>query len=477
MKHIAVVGAGVAGLAVSARLAAKGYRVTVFEQNDFIGGKCSTINMGDFKFDRGPSLFTKPEYLNEVFESCGERMEDFFEFALYPKHCKYSWSDGTMLEGKSEDFASNIKKVFGVELDIFLARNSDKFRNTEEIFLNRSLHRLKSYLFRGIAKSLLYMPRLNVFQNLHQYHEKNLKSPKLVQLFDRFATYNGSNPYQASAVLSLISSLEIDDGVYFPTKGMGSITNSLYNLGIEKGVEYRFSEKVEKINLGNSKVQSIDTQKGKYVFDDLVWSNDVKFCYDLLGEAKPKLQNNLSSSGGVFYWGLAKEYPQVDLHNIIFSNNYREEFNKLFGNDFSNDLTVYIHKASSVVEGMAPKGKEGWFVMVNLPPRLISDDEINKIRGFVQSRISKYLGEDISKQIICEEKMFPQDIERITGAFAGALYGQNSNFWHSSLTRHSNFHKSLKNLKFCGGTVHPGGGVPLSLKSAKIVADSYEALA
>ena len=82
----------------------------------------------------------------------------------------------------------------------------------------------------------------------------------------------------------------------------------------------------------------------------------------------------------------------------------------------------------------------------------------------------------MSKSIVCEEKMFPQDIEKITGAYSGALYGQSSNYWHSSLTRHSNFHKSISNLKFCGGTVHPGGGVPLSLKSAKIVADSYEAL-
>lgn len=474
MRKVAVVGSGVAGLSVAARLAHKGYDVKVYEKNSFVGGKCSTVQLGDFRFDRGPSLFTMPHYLEEVFSACGEKMSDFFEYHECDTHCQYFWEDGTVLKGKNKDFNNNVKSVFGVDISKFRSDNLKKFERTEEIFLNRSLHKASSYLFGGIFKSIAYLPKLGVFEKLDKHHQAKLKNPKLVQLFDRFATYNGSNPYETNAVMSLISSLELDYGTFFPKNGMSDITNSLYQLALKNGVQFKFEESVTSVQLTKNKVTSISTSKGEYQIDELVWASDVKTCYDLLAEPNENLSQGLSSSGGVFYWALDKVFDNIDLHNIIFSKNYRKEFDELFSDLVADDLTIYIHKASHMVDNMAPQGKEGWFIMVNVPSRDITEVEYTMIRAFVIERIKKVLGLDVESHILDETKMFPQDIESITGAFSGALYGKSSNEWHSSISRHPNFHKKIKNLKFCGGTVHPGGGIPLSLKSAKIVSEFYE---
>jgi phytoene dehydrogenase-like protein len=81
------------------------------------------------------------------------------------------------------------------------------------------------------------------------------------------------------------------------------------------------------------------------------------------------------------------------------------------------------------------------------------------------------LGTNISALIEEEIIMDPRTIDSKTLSHLGALYGTSSNNKMAAFMRHPNFSFHIKNLYFCGGSVHPGGGVPLCLLSGKIVSE------
>ena len=89
IMHIIVTGAGIAGIAAAIRLRAAGHTVEVFEANDYPGGKLSAFTLDGYRFDAGPSLFTMPQYVDELFDLCGERAADHFRYQRVPDVCHY----------------------------------------------------------------------------------------------------------------------------------------------------------------------------------------------------------------------------------------------------------------------------------------------------------------------------------------------------------------------------------------------------
>jgi diapolycopene oxygenase len=214
-------------------------------------------------------------------------------------------------------------------------------------------------------------------------------------------------------------------------------------------------------------------------YSDVVVSNiDVYYTYRyLLNEevkARRLLKEERSSSAVIFYWGINKTFPELHLHNILFSKDYEREFEQIFSSkNISEDPTVYINITSKMEPGQAPAGKENWFVMVNAPANQKQDwvDLKKKCRQAVIKKLNRMLGADLEPLIEIEETLDPVKIEQQTGSFQGALYGASSNSRLAAFIRHPNFSPEIKGLFFAGGTVHPGGGIPLCLKSAKLVSD------
>ena len=186
--------------------------------------------------------------------------------------------------------------------------------------------------------------------------------------------------------------------------------------------------------------------------------------------AKPK-KNERSSSAIIFYWGINGVFNQLQLHNILFSNNYKEEFNAIKNGGVSDDPTVYINITSKKILSDAPNGKENWFVMINTPHNSgqFTKEYLSIIRKKIIKKINRMLAIDVEKLIAFEEVVDPSVIEKETLSFSGALYGTSSNTKSAAFFRHPNFSKKIQGLYFCGGSVHPGGGIPLALSSAKIV--------
>lgn len=478
-----VIGAGIGGIATAIRLAVKGHKVKVFEANAYPGGKLSEIKSQGFRFDAGPSLFTMPQYVDELFILAGENPKDYFGYHKLESVCNYFYEDGTRINAwaDSDRFAKEIAEKTtdsATSVKNFLENSEKIYDITNHVFLERSLHKVKTYLNTETLKSLLQIGKIDSMRSMNKANESYFTDPKTIQLFNRYATYNGSNPYQAPATLNVIPHLEYHHGAYFPAGGMKNIANSLVKLAEDLGVEFTYNSTVDEIVLQHNQVTGVLHNKQFEPAEIVVSNMDVWFTYKKLlpGIAAPNktLNQQRSSSALIFYWGIEGVFDDLDLHNIFFSKDYKAEFDAIWKqNSISEDPTVYLNISSKISKSDAPAGCENWFVMINVPANTGQnwDHLIDKARADILNKLSRILGRDISLLIKCEEILDPRTIESRTSSYQGSLYGTSSNNMFAAFLRHPNFTSKVKGLYFSGGSVHPGGGIPLALLSAKIVSD------
>lgn len=484
-KKCLIIGAGIAGIATAIRLAVKGYEVEVFEANAQAGGKLSEFNKDGFRFDAGPSLFTMPQYVDELFKLAGKHPGDYFQYQKLRVNCNYFYEDGTRIKAFASQrrLVHEIAKKTGESPDAIRKHmeNSRKIYGiTNPVFLQQSLHRLKTWFSFKTLWSLLQIFRIDAFRSMHKANKNFFKEGRMVQYFDRYATYNGSNPYRAPATLNVIPHLEQEFGAFFPVGGMYSITASLVDLAQSLGVKFHYNAPVQEIILNKNKASGLKVNDSIINADMIISNADVWFTYKkLLGNyprlhPKKTLRQQRSSSALVFYWGINKRFESTGLHNVFFSDDYRKEFDYLWRKGTIYDApTIYLHISSKQQTTDAPEGCENWFVMVNAPADNGQRWEqiISSTRQNILQKLSRHFEKDIGKLIISESVMDPRLIGQNTSSYKGSIYGSSSNNAMSAFVRHANRSRKISNMYFCGGSVHPGGGIPLALLSAKIVAD------
>lgn len=484
-KKAIVIGAGIAGIASAIRLAAKGYTVEVFEANAAPGGKLAEIHQNNFRFDAGPSLLTLPHYIDELFKLAGKDPAQYFQYQKLEVTCKYFYEDGTKLTAYAdrEQFEKEISTHTNepvTSLEKQYVNSQTIYDLTNPVFLQKPFGGFKSFFTKQGFKTLLNIRKLDAGRTMHQANQRLFKDARMVQFFDRYATYNGSNPYAAPATLNVIPHLEQHDGAYFPNEGMYSIVTSLVKLAVELGVKFRYKSPVDEIVLNGNRATGIKIN-GEVITADVVVSNmDIWFTYKKLlkdrADLHPQktLQQERSSSALVFYWGISKKFAKLDLHNIFFSADYQAEFDHIWKQKtIYHDPTVYINITSKLKLKDAPPGCENWFVMINVPANTGQDWDnlIKEARKNILAKLSSRLNENIGKIIVSETILDPRDIETKTSSYQGSIYGTSSNSKYAAFMRHANQSAKIKNLYFCGGSVHPGGGIPLCLLSAKIVSE------
>lgn len=480
-KKTVVIGAGIGGMATAIRLASKGHDVEVYEKNEVAGGKMYSIEKQGYRFDAGPSLFTQPANIEALFDLAGEQISDHFTYESVPIANRYFFENGKKINAYTEAslFAHEMETQVGEPAEHiinYLKESERVYDKVGTIFLNHSLHRRATWLHPRILDAMRTIRLPYLFKTLDGFNRAAFSTPEAVQLFNRFATYNGSNPYSAPGMLSLIPHLEQNQGTFYPHGGMVSIPNALVSLAKKKGVKFMLNTPVEKIDVQNGRAKGIWVQ-GEFVPADVVVSNvDAYYTYKrLLGDsagAQKILRNERSSSAFIFYWGINRTFNDLHLHNIFFTKDYQKEFDHLFRlKKYYDDPTVYINITSKMEQGQAPVGKENWFVMVNAPAVVDADwaTVTDTLRSCVIEKLNRMLGVDLKAYIEVEEVLSPADIQHKTDSYLGSLYGTSSNSKWAAFLRHANFTSKIDNLYFTGGSVHPGGGIPLCLQSANIV--------
>ncbi|MDX1350633.1 MAG: 1-hydroxycarotenoid 3,4-desaturase CrtD, partial [Putridiphycobacter sp.] len=462
-------------------LAAKNYKVTLYEKNNYVGGKLAEFSEKGYRFDMGPSLFTMPEYFEDLFQAANRNLKDYLTYKKLDKSCTYFFADGksfTFYADKNR-FLKEAREQLSLDgqpvLD-YLKASKKMYEGAGKLFIENSLHKTGTYFSRQALKSLSTLLNPINLQSLDFRNRQKLKAAKWIQLFNRYATYNGSSPYKTPAMMAIIPHLEHNIGTFFPEQGMYGLIKAMEDLAIELKVDIQKGQEVSQLLYSDHRISAVKVNNKTITADVFISNMDIALVYKKLLRDSVKYEEEQvkerSSSGLVFYWGIKKTFPELALHNIIFSENYKKEFTSIFEYlELPADPTIYINISSKEAPQDAPDNCENWFVMINTPAGVdISKSQIKEVRNTIVKTINKHLNTEITQLIEVERQLTPQDINKRTLSMAGALYGTASNSALSSFKRHSNFSNQYNNLFFVGGTVHPGGGIPLCLNSAKIVA-------
>jgi phytoene desaturase len=504
---VIVIGAGVGGLATAARLAATGATVTVLEQADTYGGKLGLIERDGFRFDTGPHLLTLPHVLHDTFAATGADLADYLTLRRLDPVARYRFADGTWWDHRATDAelfdaANALRPGNGKELQRFLARGAAMWEATREPFLESALDGPKTLL--KLSSRLRDVRTIAPGRTLRALTTSMISDPRLVAFVDRYATYTGSDPRQAPAVLASILHVEHHFGAWYVEGGLRQIGSALMARCEALGVSIQMRSDVAQIVISNGKASGVELADGRRLEADVVVANvDATHLYrDLLRDSpqtrrvRRSIERTSHSLSG-FVICLAVESskysgPAMAHHTVLFPSRYDDEFDALFARPprLVDDPTVYISVPNDPT--LSPTGTQAWFVLVNAPrhraPRGGSGnaDQSNAdkhadgidwtVPGLAESYAGRVLalmaerGIDVRNAIMWRELRTPADLEMRTRSVGGSIYGTSSNGAAAAFLRPAN-RSPLPGLFLVGGSSHPGGGIPLVLMSAAITAN------
>ena len=492
MAKISVIGAGVGGLSAAARLAKNGHTVEIFEASNQTGGKCRTEWFGDYGFDTGPSLLTIPAVYRDLFLKTGKRIEHVLDLQPVDPAFAYHFSDGkqvTFPNLSNPKTYLEIEKSFGPaaseQWQKLMDRADAMWEVSREPFIESELTSIWSLLKR---KNLLKELReISPFTSLRDLTKKYKLDPHLSMIVDRYATYTGSDPRKAPAVLLTIAFVESTFGAWHISGGIGRLAQALEERCLELGVKIHLNTKVSQIITKDGVATGIKLANKDEIASDLIITNaDSEITYNQLinsDERKAKKERrklgkaSKSLAGFSLLLGLdnSKGDPvKLEHHNVFFPQDYDAEFDQIFDQKVPvSDPTIYIcaPKDKSMVKG---ENKEAWFVLVNAPrhdPKNGWDWSTNG-EQYAKQIINKLdnLGLNVSSRLDLMKFRTPLDLQEYAMAPGGSIYGTSSNSASSAFLRASN-RSNIKNLYCVGGSAHPGGGLPLVGISADIVSE------
>ncbi len=481
--HVIVIGAGIGGLSAAIRLRAAGFAVTVLEKNAQPGGKMSEIRTEGFRWDTGPSVITMRHVIEDLFAVAGRPMGDYLRLQALEPLTRYFYRDGTVLDASRDlsQMASAIEQID--ERDVegylgYLAYAARIHRITGPVFIYDQPPTPASFRRVPVQDWLKADPMRTMQAAIKSF----VRSPHLRQLLGRFATYVGGSPYEAPATLNVIAHVELTGGVWYPEGGVYSIARALTQLAQETGVVIRTHAAVAQVMAEQRRVSGVRLQSGEALAADAVVANsDVTATYDQLlpdGTNPRRLQAlkdyEASCSGFVMLLGVEGQHPELEHHNVFFSADYKAEFDAIFKRGLPpDDPTIYLSITSKTDPDHAPDGCENWFILVNAPAlseRYDWAENSQRYRDHVLDKLA-LAGFDVRDKIRYEHILTPNDLQSMSGAWRGALYGPSANKKFTAFRRPHNRCPDLPGLYFAGGTTHPGGGVPMVMLSGKVVAD------
>jgi phytoene desaturase len=494
VARVVVVGAGYGGLAAAARLAAAGHAVTVVEQARSVGGKLGWFSRDGHSFDTGPSLLTLPQVHRDLFAATGRSLDETLDLVRLDPAVAYRFPDGTRLDlpGELRRVPAALDAVLGAgtggQWTALLARAAAMWRVTEGPIL-RSPLRGGATLAR-LARSPVAVGTVAPWATLRGLGRRYLQHPHLAMLLDRYATYSGSDPRRAPAVLATVPYVEQAFGSWYVRGGLHRLAIALAERAAERGAVVRTGCAVRRVLVEGGRAAGVELEDGEVLRADVIVSDcDATALHrDLLppdrrlaatvralGRATPSL------SGFVLLLALRGQTPGLAHHMVLFPEDYDAEFDAVFGTGPwagaprpVDDPTVYISAPDD--SALRPDDdSESWFVLVNAPRHDPAGGVDWTAPGLAHAYADRVLdvlaqrGLDVRDRVKWIEIRSPADLERETGSAGGAIYGTSSNGARAAFLRPANA-STVPGLFLVGGSAHPGGGLPLVALSAEIVA-------
>jgi phytoene desaturase len=470
MARVAVVGAGVGGLAAGIRLAALGHRVVVLEAGPAAGGKVGRVAQDGFAWDSGPSLLTMPWVLEALFAETGAPLGDELELLPVEPVTRYRFADGSGFDLSADASRSRAaldawRPGAGAEWARFLATCERMWTASAPVLAGPAPWPPRRPRPGDPRPSPRALAAVKPWRTLRQLARAHTADPRLAMVIERFATYAGADPRRAPAALALAGYVEHAWGAWHPRGGLYALVEALVRRLEALGGELRLGTPARRIVLvadwagKGSRVAGLETDDGLVRADAVVAAVDAEAVHrDLLG--RPWRARERSVSGLALMLGLRGRTPGLAHHAITFPADYDAEFDDVFVHRRPvRDPALYVSAPSATDPGEAPAGAEHWFVLVNAPA--IGDAADWDAEA---ERIVDRLG--VRDRVVARALRTPGDLERETGAVAGAIYGVAPHGRLGTLRRPATTVRGIRGLRLVGGTVHPGGGLPLVLLGA-----------
>ncbi len=490
-QPIIIVGGGLGGLAAAIRLAASGRSVTLLEKNERVGGKLNIHCEQGYTFDTGPSLLTMPWVLRELLAVAGTRLEEELTLTALEPTCRYHWPDHTRFDAH-QSLPLLLQEIERLEpRDVqgflqFLAYSAGIYRAVVGPFMLRPIDGPRDLLTPTLIRDSL---AIDPFRTVDQAVRSFFHSPYLRQLFNRYATYNGSSPYRAPATFNVIPYVEFSQGGWYVQGGMYEIARVLERTARRVGVQIRTNTPVARIRTNGRNAIGVTLENGETLdAATIVVNADSGYAYAQLLPDRPASAARInrlerSCAGFVMLLGINRIYPDLTQHNIFFSSDYPREFAAIFDKAIpAPDPTIYINVTAPADPSHAPPGHMNLFVLVNAPAhngRINWQREAQGYGDLIIRKLERMGLSGLADSIAYRHTITPADFEQRYNAPGGAIYGLASNTPWTAFLRPPLRARDTSGLYFVGGGTHPGGGIPLVLLSGqavveRVLADSYD---
>ena len=475
-----VIGSGFGGLAAAVRLRARGHRVTVVEALDRPGGRARVIERDGFRFDAGPTVITAPYLLHELFELLGRDSRDYFELVPVDPFYRIVFDDGTPFDyvGDEARLLAQIEALSPADVDNYrrLARAAERIFDTGYTRLaDRPFHS-----FGTMARVIPSMVRLRSYRSVHGLVSHYIRDERLRQALTFEPLLVGGNPFSVTSIYLLIHWLERKWGVHFALGGTGAIVDGLVRLLAEHDVEVRLGTPVEEIVVSGGRVTGVRTADGVIEADLVVSNADPSWVYRhmLEGRDAPRGSGRArrmrqSMSLFVGYFGTDRRYEDLVHHTILLGPRYRGLLDDIFRRRvLAEDFSLYLHAPARTDPGMAPPGRDAFYVLSPVPNTRSGIDWSREAEPYfdrILEALERRVMPGLRDALVTRTWMTPADFEGTLRSVDGAAFGPEPILTQSAWFRYHNRAPDVDGLYFVGAGTHPGAGVPGVLSSARVL--------
>jgi len=474
----AVIGSGFGGLAAAARLQGLGARVTLFEARDKPGGRAYVYEDQGFTFDAGPTVITAPECLEDVFAAAGRKLSDYVTLLPVSPFYRLIWPDGTRFDyvGEADALEEQIRRISPTDLDGYRRFHA----YTKKVFAKGYTELgAKPFLrFWDMVKVAPHLAALRADRSVYATVSRFIQSEHLRQAFSFHPLLVGGNPYQTSAIYTLIHHLEREWGVFFPKGGTGALVRGFVKLIADCGGEVRLNSPVRRITLEGRK-HHVTTDAGTEAFDIVVSNADLHHTYANLYRDEPRAKAparrlermTWSMSLMVIYFGTRVRYPELAHHTILFGARYKGLLDDIFhGDQVPDDFSLYLHAPTVTDPSMAPPGGEAFYVLSPVPHLGQANVDWETFGPIYADRILEALEAHLPglrANIVTRRIFTPENFRTELNAYHGSAFSVAPLLTQSAYFRPHNRDANIPGLYFVGAGTHPGAGVPGVVNSAK----------
>lgn len=482
-KHIIVIGGGPGGLAAGMLLQSKGFQISVFEKQPYVGGRTSRIEKDGYVFDRGPTFLNMPHILEEAFQESRRDLHDYVTLKKIEPMYELVFNDLSFFPTTDkQEMYDRIKKHFPGDEDGYYAFMEGTKKRFDKLMpiLQNTHGQWRDYLR---LRTLKAVPQLALGKSLYDVLSDYFTDERLKLTFTFQSKYLGMSPWNCPGAFSILSYMEYEYGVFHPLGGMNQLSEAMAEAIREDGGAVRTGTGVKRVLVEDGRAVGVELDSGEQVAaDEVIINADFAHAASTLfekGELKKWNQKKLDSmeyscSAFMIYLGLDTIYD-TQHHTIVFADDYKQNVEEITGTKLlSKDPSIYVQNGSVTDDSLAPEGQSALYILVPVPNNLSKIDwekEKQRFRDLALDILEKRTAfKGVRDHIVTEMITTPKDWEEDYFVYNGATFNLAHSLDQMMYFRPHNKFEDIENCWLVGGGTHPGSGLPTIIQSARITA-------